>query len=77
MTFDKIKSHFHIVQMRLNLIKCHKFTFVEFMTFDKIKSHFHIVQKYFYKYIQVRHYVSTRNGGLSIRNYDHFLEKCL
>ncbi len=48
----------------------------QFMTFDKIMSHFHITQKDFYKYLQIRRYVSIRNGGLSIGNYDHFLEKC-
>ncbi len=40
---------------------------------NKIISHFHITQKYFYKYLQIRHYVSIRNGGLSIGNYYNFL----
>uniref|UniRef100_A0A8C5N7I9 Reverse transcriptase domain-containing protein n=1 Tax=Gouania willdenowi TaxID=441366 RepID=A0A8C5N7I9_GOUWI len=47
----------------------------KFKTFESLKDKYHITNKDFYKYLQIRHFVYTKNNSLEIPNDSHLLDR--
>uniref|UniRef100_A0A8C5G1I7 Reverse transcriptase domain-containing protein n=1 Tax=Gouania willdenowi TaxID=441366 RepID=A0A8C5G1I7_GOUWI len=47
----------------------------KFKTFESLKDQYHIPNKDFYKYLQIRHFVYTKNNSLEIPNDSYLLDR--